>query len=114
MLTCRRPLDETKSTGQSNTGHGSTHGGSPYPCHRCYRWIPPSPPGVWLHVLIRRYLYRKSYPASVIAPYNAAKANLGLVRKALRVGKNVEHFKAAAIALQSPLAKVTPARPFSR
>jgi hypothetical protein len=53
-----------------------------------------------------RYLYRKSYPASAIAPYNAAKVNLGLVRKALRVGKNVEHFKAAAIALQSPLAKV--------
>jgi len=64
-------------------------------------------------MLICRYLYRKSYPASVIVPYNAAKANLGLVRKALRVGKNLEHFKAAAIALQSPLAKVSPASPFS-
>ena len=53
-----------------------------------------------------RYLYRKSYPASAIAPYNAAKTNLGLVRKALRIGKNIEHFKAAAIAVQSPLAKV--------
>ena len=55
-----------------------------------------------------RYLYRKSYPASAIAPYTAAKVNLGLVRKALRVGKNLEHFKAAAIAMQSPLAKVSP------
>ena len=53
-----------------------------------------------------RYLYRMSNPASAIAPYNAAKVNLGIVRKALRVGKNIEHFKAAAIALQSPLAKV--------
>jgi Peroxisomal biogenesis factor 11 (PEX11) len=57
--------------------------------------------------LIQRYLYRKSYPASVIAPYNATKINLGLVRKALRVGKNIEHFKAAAIAMQSPLTKVS-------
>ena len=55
-----------------------------------------------------RYLYRKSYPASAIAPYNAAKVNLAIVRKALRVGKNIEHFKAAAIALQSPLTKVIP------
>jgi len=53
------------------------------------------------------YLYRKSYPASVIAPYNATKVNLGIVRKALRVGKNIEHFKAAAIALRSPVTKVT-------
>ena len=58
------------------------------------------------HVSNRRYLYRKSYPAASIAPYNAAKINLGIVRKALRVGKNIEHFKAAAIALQSPLTKV--------
>jgi len=57
-----------------------------------------------------RYLYRKSYPAATIAPYNAAKANLAVVRKALRVGKNLEHFKAAAIALQSPLAKVPPSQ----
>jgi peroxin-11B len=28
------------------------------------------------------------------------------VRKALRVGKNIEHFKAAAVALQSPVTKV--------
>jgi len=55
-----------------------------------------------------RYLYRKSCPASAIAPYNAAKVNLAIVRKALRVGKNIEHFKAAAIALQSPLTKATP------
>jgi hypothetical protein len=34
------------------------------------------------------------------------KGNLGIVRKALRVGKNIEHFKAAAIALESPLTKV--------
>ena len=39
--------------------------------------------------------------------HNATKVKLGIVRKALRVGKNLEHFKAAAIALKSPLTKVT-------
>ena len=42
----------------------------------------------------------------MIAPYNATKFSFGIVRKALRIGKNIEHFKAAAIAMQSPLPKV--------
>ncbi len=44
------------------------------------------------------YLYRTNHPARIIAPFEAIKKQFGLTRKALRIGKNVEHFKAAAVA----------------
>ena len=34
----------------------------------------------------------------MIAPFDAIKKQFALVRKALRLGKNVEHFKLAAVA----------------
>lgn len=47
------------------------------------------------------YLYRTNNPARLIAPFEAIKKQFGLTRKALRLGKNVEHFKAAATAMDS-------------
>jgi hypothetical protein len=47
------------------------------------------------------YLYRTNNPQSAIDPYDAAKKQVGLTRKILRVGKFVEHFKAAATAADS-------------
>ena len=47
------------------------------------------------------YLFRTNNPARLIAPYEAIKKQFGLTRKALRLGKNVEHFKAAASAVDS-------------
>ncbi len=47
------------------------------------------------------YLYRTNNPQSAIDPYDAAKKQVGLTRKILRVGKFVEHFKAAAVAADS-------------
>ena len=47
------------------------------------------------------YLFRTNNPARLIAPYEAIKKQFGLTRKALRLGKNVEHFKAAASAADS-------------
>jgi peroxin-11B len=44
------------------------------------------------------YLYRTNNPKATIAPFEAAKKSLGLTRKVLRIGKFVEHFKAAAVA----------------
>lgn len=44
------------------------------------------------------YLFRTNSPARVIAPFEAIKKQFALARKALRLGKNVEHFKAAAVA----------------
>ncbi|KAF1926004.1 peroxisomal biogenesis factor 11 [Didymella exigua CBS 183.55] len=44
------------------------------------------------------YLYRTNRPLSSIAPFDAAKKQLGTARKLMRVGKFVEHFKAAAVA----------------
>ncbi|KAF2091551.1 peroxisomal biogenesis factor 11 [Saccharata proteae CBS 121410] len=44
------------------------------------------------------YLYRTNNPASAIQPYEAIKKNFGLARKLMRLGKFVEHFKAAAVA----------------
>ena len=41
-------------------------------------------------------MYRKNGTPGEIAPYNALKSQFGLIRKALRLGKSVEHFKAAA------------------
>lgn len=44
------------------------------------------------------YLLRTNRPQTSIAPWDAMKKQFGLVRKVLRAGKNVEHFKAAAVA----------------
>ncbi|KAF4504938.1 hypothetical protein G6O67_006085 [Ophiocordyceps sinensis] len=52
------------------------------------------------------YLLRTNGTPSQMAPWNALKRQLGLTRKILRVGKPVEHLKAAALAAD---AKSTPA-----
>lgn len=44
------------------------------------------------------YLFRTNHPQSSITPFDTAKKQLGTARKLLRLGKFVEHFKAAAIA----------------
>ncbi|KAF2621176.1 peroxisomal biogenesis factor 11 [Macroventuria anomochaeta] len=57
------------------------------------------------------YLYRTNRPLSTIAPFDATKKQLGTARKLMRVGKFVEHFKAAAVASDStsldPVIKAT-------
>ncbi|EER23761.1 Peroxisomal membrane protein PMP27 [Coccidioides posadasii str. Silveira] len=50
------------------------------------------------------YLYRTNYSQASISPFEAIKKQFALTRKLLRVGKNVEHFKAAAVALDSKTA----------
>ncbi|TAQ83355.1 hypothetical protein B7494_g8321, partial [Chlorociboria aeruginascens] len=47
------------------------------------------------------YLFRTNGTPTEIAPFEAIKKQFSLARKLLRVGKNVEHFKAAAIAADS-------------
>lgn len=47
------------------------------------------------------YLLRLNATAAEIAPWDTAKKQLGLIRKALRLGKFVEHFKAAAQAWET-------------
>ncbi|MCJ1392869.1 Peroxisomal membrane protein PMP27 [Xylographa bjoerkii] len=47
------------------------------------------------------YLYRTNNPERAIAPFEAIKKQFGLTRKCLRIGKNVEHFKAAATAFDN-------------
>ncbi|KAI9714146.1 MAG: hypothetical protein M1812_006474 [Candelaria pacifica] len=47
------------------------------------------------------YLFRTNAHTSAIAPFEAMKKQFGLSRKLMRVGKNVEHFKAAATAADS-------------
>ncbi|KAF2123961.1 peroxisomal biogenesis factor 11 [Dothidotthia symphoricarpi CBS 119687] len=44
------------------------------------------------------YLYRMNSPQTAITPFEATKKQFGAARKLLRVGKFVEHFKAAAVA----------------
>jgi len=44
------------------------------------------------------YLFRTNNPQSSISPWDTAKKQIGITRKMLRVGKFVEHFKAAAVA----------------
>lgn len=44
------------------------------------------------------YLYRTNRPQSAIEPFNAVKKQFGTTRKILRIGKFVEHLKAAALA----------------
>ena len=47
------------------------------------------------------YLLRTNGTKSEIAPFDAAKRQMGITRKLLRVGKFVEHLKAAALASDS-------------
>lgn len=47
------------------------------------------------------YLFRTNSPARIIAPFEAIKKQFGLARKALRLGKNIEHFKSAVVAIDS-------------
>ncbi|TID20693.1 peroxisomal biogenesis factor 11 [Venturia nashicola] len=47
------------------------------------------------------YLYRTNNPAATIAPFESMKKNFGMARKVLRFGKFVEHFKAAAVAMDA-------------
>ncbi len=47
------------------------------------------------------YLFRTNHPQRAIAPFEAMKKHFGFSRKLLRVGKNVEHLKAAAVAADS-------------
>jgi len=54
------------------------------------------------------YLFRTNHPQSSIAPFEAIKKQFGLSRKLFRVGKNVEHFKAAAVALDARSATSSP------
>jgi len=44
------------------------------------------------------YLLRTNATPAAIKPFEAIKKQFGLARKALRLGKNIEHFKAAAVA----------------
>jgi peroxin-11B len=47
------------------------------------------------------YLFRTNGSPAEIAPWDAAKKQFGLTRKIMRVGKNVEHLRAAAAAADS-------------
>jgi len=44
------------------------------------------------------YLYRTNHPQTTIAPLEATKKTFGSVRKAMRLGKFIEHLRAAAVA----------------
>lgn len=54
------------------------------------------------------YLYRTNNPARTIAPYTALKTQFGLIRKSLRLGKAVEHIKAAAQAYDAKPSSLDP------
>ncbi|MCJ1440876.1 MAG: Peroxisomal membrane protein PMP27 [Stictis urceolatum] len=47
------------------------------------------------------YLYRTNATTLSIKPWDVIKKQFSLARKAMRLGKNVEHFKAAAVAADS-------------
>jgi len=47
------------------------------------------------------YLFRTNGSPDEIAPWEAIKKQFGFVRKAMRLGKNIEHFKAAAVAVDA-------------
>ncbi|OJJ45466.1 hypothetical protein ASPZODRAFT_99564 [Penicilliopsis zonata CBS 506.65] len=47
------------------------------------------------------YLFRTNRPQTAIAPYDALKKELGKTRKLIRVGKFVEHIKAASLAMDN-------------
>lgn len=54
------------------------------------------------------YLYRTNGSPSEIAPWDAVKKQFGLTRKILRVGKNIEHLKAAAAAADAKAGAIDP------
>lgn len=47
------------------------------------------------------YLYRTNKPQASIDPYNAVKKQFGTTRKIMRIGKFLEHLKAAAVAFDN-------------
>ncbi|KAI5369716.1 Putative peroxisomal biogenesis factor 11 [Septoria linicola] len=47
------------------------------------------------------YLYRTNHPQTTVARFEQIKKSFGSARKAFRIGKFVEHFKAAAVAADS-------------
>jgi hypothetical protein len=47
------------------------------------------------------YLYRTNKPQSSIDPYNAVKKQFGTTRKIMRIGKFLEHLKAASVAFDN-------------
>ncbi|KAI9926855.1 hypothetical protein ASPWEDRAFT_55054 [Aspergillus wentii DTO 134E9] len=47
------------------------------------------------------YLYRTNRPQAAIEPFNAVKKQFGTTRKILRIGKFIEHLKAASVALEN-------------
>ncbi|KAI9854574.1 MAG: Peroxisomal membrane protein PMP27 [Vezdaea acicularis] len=47
------------------------------------------------------YLLKRNHASTDIRPFEAIKKQFGLSRKLMRVGKNVEHFKAAALAVDA-------------
>ncbi|KUI69467.1 Peroxisomal membrane protein PMP27 [Cytospora mali] len=54
------------------------------------------------------YLYRTNGSPKEIAPWDAIKKQFGLVRKVMRVGKNIEHLKAAAVAADAKAGTIDP------
>ncbi|KAK5156767.1 Peroxisomal membrane protein PMP27 [Recurvomyces mirabilis] len=54
------------------------------------------------------YTYRTNHPAKTVATYEAIKKTFGSVRKAMRLGKFVEHFKAAAVAADAKPGSIDP------
>lgn len=54
------------------------------------------------------YLFRTNGSPAEIAPWDAIKKQFGLTRKLMRVGKNVEHLKAAAAAADAKTGTVDP------
>lgn len=54
------------------------------------------------------YLFRTNGSPAEIAPWDAVKKQFGLTRKLMRVGKNVEHLRAAAVAADAKAGSVNP------
>ncbi|KAF3762057.1 response to dsRNA [Cryphonectria parasitica EP155] len=54
------------------------------------------------------YLYRTNGSPAEVAPWDAMKKQFGLARKIMRAGKNVEHFKAAAVAADAKAGTMDP------
>ncbi|KAK7716178.1 Peroxisomal membrane protein PMP27 [Diaporthe eres] len=54
------------------------------------------------------YLFRTNGSPAEIAPWDAVKKQFGLTRKLMRVGKNVEHLRAAAVAADAKAGTIDP------
>jgi peroxin-11B len=57
------------------------------------------------------YLLRTDRPQSSIAPFAALKKQAGQVRKAIRVGKFLEHLRAASVAADAPVSAAEASSP---